>query len=59
LRADARNAGLPLIALSSHLAASTVERGRQAGFDHFVAKFDRRGLVAALANLGADRARAA
>jgi hypothetical protein len=36
-----------------------VERGRQAGFDHFVAKFDRRGLVAALANLGADRARAA
>jgi two-component system chemotaxis sensor kinase CheA len=59
LRADARNAGLPLIALSSHLATSTVERGRQAGFDHFVAKFDRRGLVAALANLGADRARAA
>jgi two-component system chemotaxis sensor kinase CheA len=59
LRADARNAGLPLIALSSHLAASIVERGRQAGFDQFIAKFDRRGLIAALSNLSADWARAA
>jgi two-component system chemotaxis sensor kinase CheA len=59
VRADARNAGLPLIALSSHLAASIVERGRQVGFDQFVAKFDRRGLIAALSNLSADWARAA
>ena len=28
--------------------ASAIERGRQAGFHDFVAKFDRQGLIAAL-----------
>ncbi len=48
LRADARNADLPVIALSSVVSAESVERGRQAGFHDFVAKFDRQGLIAAL-----------
>ncbi len=59
LRADARTAHVPLIALSSNAAASILERGRQAGFDQFVAKFDRRGLIAALSEIPAAMARAA
>ncbi len=39
---------IPLIALSSITSPATVERGRQAGFKDFVAKFDRQGLIAAL-----------
>jgi two-component system chemotaxis sensor kinase CheA len=48
VRADARNADLPVIALSSIVSAEAVERGRQVGFHDFVAKFDRQGLIAAL-----------
>jgi len=48
LRADAKLADLPVIALSSAVSADVVERGRQAGFHDFVAKFDRQGLIAAL-----------
>ncbi|MDP2298501.1 MAG: hybrid sensor histidine kinase/response regulator [Pseudolabrys sp.] len=48
LRADPRTAELPVIALSSQISADSVERGRQAGFHDYVAKFDRQGLIAAL-----------
>jgi two-component system chemotaxis sensor kinase CheA len=48
IRADARSAAIPIIALSSITSPATVERGRQAGFQEFVAKFDRPGLIAAL-----------
>jgi two-component system chemotaxis sensor kinase CheA len=48
LRADPRTADLPVIALSSQVSADAIERGRQAGFHDFVAKFDRQGLIAAL-----------
>jgi two-component system chemotaxis sensor kinase CheA len=48
LRGDARTADLPVIALSSVVSAEAVERGRQAGFHDYVAKFDRQGLIAAL-----------
>jgi len=48
LRADAKFAELPVIALSSVVSAEVVERGRRAGFHDFVAKFDRQGLIAAL-----------
>jgi two-component system, chemotaxis family, sensor kinase CheA len=48
VRADARTADLPVIALASVISAESVERGRQAGFHDFVAKFDRQGLIAAL-----------
>jgi two-component system chemotaxis sensor kinase CheA len=48
IRADARSAHIPIIALSSITSPATIERGRQAGFHDFVAKFDRQGLIAAL-----------
>ena len=48
IRADERGAAIPIIALSSITSPATVERGRQAGFQEFVAKFDRPGLIAAL-----------
>jgi len=48
LRADARTANLPVVALSSVVTADTIERGRRVGFHDYVAKFDRPGLIAAL-----------
>ena len=48
LRADERTAGLPVIALSSQISPEAIDRGREAGFHDFVAKFDRQGLIAAL-----------
>jgi two-component system chemotaxis sensor kinase CheA len=48
LRTDPRTAAMPVIALSSHVSAEAVERGRDAGLHDFVAKFDRQGLIAAL-----------
>jgi len=38
----------PVIALSARCTPKAVERGRQAGFYDYVAKFDREGLLAAL-----------
>src|SRR6185437_8854039 len=37
VRADARHADLPVIALASVVSADAVDRGRQAGFHDFVA----------------------
>jgi two-component system chemotaxis sensor kinase CheA len=48
LRADPKSADIPIIALSSITSPAAIERGRQAGFHDFVAKFDRQGLIAAL-----------
>jgi two-component system chemotaxis sensor kinase CheA len=48
LRSDPRTASLPIIALSSLTNPAAIERGRQAGFHDYVAKFDRQGLIAAL-----------
>jgi two-component system chemotaxis sensor kinase CheA len=48
LRADPRNANLPIVGLSSVISAEAVERGRQVGFHDYVAKFDRQGLIASL-----------
>jgi two-component system chemotaxis sensor kinase CheA len=48
LRAEPRFAGLPVIALSSYVSPSMVERARKLGVVNFVAKFDRSGLVEAL-----------
>jgi two-component system chemotaxis sensor kinase CheA len=59
LRADPRFAHLPLIALSSHAETAVSERGRAVGFNQFVAKFDRRGLLAALSELKSEWAAAA
>ena len=59
IRADARGAHVPIIALSSMTSPASIERGRQAGFHDFVAKFDRQGLIAALKELTVEWAEAA
>ena len=48
VRAEPRSANLTLIALSAVASEAMIERGRRAGFNDFVAKFDRQGLIAAL-----------
>ncbi|WP_373236507.1 hybrid sensor histidine kinase/response regulator [Cohaesibacter celericrescens] len=39
---------IPIIALSSLCTPAAIERGRRAGFNDYVAKFDRPGLIASL-----------
>jgi two-component system chemotaxis sensor kinase CheA len=48
LREDPDTAAIPVIALSAMVSAEMIERGRDAGFHDFVAKFDRTGLIAAI-----------
>ena len=48
IKADQRLNAMPIIALSSMISPAAIERGRQAGFHDYVAKFDRPGLIAAL-----------
>jgi two-component system chemotaxis sensor kinase CheA len=59
IRADARGAQVPIIALSSMTSPASIERGRQAGFHDFVAKFDRQGLIAALKETSVEWSEAA
>ena len=54
IRADAHLSSMPIIALSSMVSPAAIERGRQAGFHDYVAKFDRPGLIAALKEQTAD-----
>jgi two-component system chemotaxis sensor kinase CheA len=58
LKADARTASIPMIALASTTTEDLIARVRAAGFHDFVAKFDRQGLVAALKDVvaGTDKA---
>src|SRR5580692_698087 len=59
IRADAHLASMPIIALSSLVSPAAIERGRQAGFHDYVAKFDRPGLIAALKEQTSEMNRAA
>ncbi|HWO85076.1 MAG TPA: hybrid sensor histidine kinase/response regulator [Stellaceae bacterium] len=59
IRADAHLSAMPIIALSSMVSPAAIERGRQAGFHDYVAKFDRPGLIAALKEQIAELNRAA
>ncbi|MCB1392247.1 MULTISPECIES: chemotaxis protein CheW [unclassified Nitrobacter] len=59
VRSDNRLSGTPIIALSSMISPAAIERGRQAGFHDYVAKFDRPGLIAALKEQTAEISRAA
>jgi two-component system, chemotaxis family, sensor kinase CheA len=59
IRADAHLSAMPIIALSSMVSPAAIERGRQAGFHDYVAKFDRPGLIAALKEQTAEHHRAA
>ena len=47
-RSDDRWKETPIVALSSHTASGDLDRGRDAGFTDYVAKFDRDALLAAL-----------
>jgi two-component system chemotaxis sensor kinase CheA len=51
LRRDPRFRKMPVLALSAVVSPASIERGRQAGFDDYVAKFDRPGLIASLKDL--------
>jgi two-component system, chemotaxis family, sensor kinase CheA len=59
IRSDAHLSQMPIIGLSSLVSPAAIERGRQAGFHDYVAKFDRPGLIAALKEQTAEMARAA
>ncbi|WKA29043.1 hybrid sensor histidine kinase/response regulator [Bradyrhizobium roseum] len=59
IRADNNLSKMPIIALSSLVSPAAIERGRQAGFHDFVAKFDRPGLIAALKEQTAETRKAA
>ena len=59
IRADQHLNQMPIIALSSMVSPAAIERGRQAGFHDYVAKFDRPGLIAALKEQTAEVSRAA
>ena len=50
---------IPMIALSSEATPESIERGRQVGFNDYVAKFDRQSLIAALKEQTADTIQAA
>jgi len=49
VRAEGRWQTTPMIALSSHATEKDFERGRQVGFNDYVAKFDRDSLLATIA----------
>jgi two-component system chemotaxis sensor kinase CheA len=59
IKADHKLASTPIIALSSMISPAAIERGRQAGFHDYVAKFDRPGLIAALKEQTVEMNRAA
>jgi two-component system chemotaxis sensor kinase CheA len=59
IRADQHLNSMPIIGLSSLVSPAAIERGRQAGFHDYVAKFDRPGLIAALKEQTAEPHRAA
>ncbi|BAI76131.1 two-component hybrid sensor and regulator, chemotaxis family, sensor kinase (plasmid) [Azospirillum sp. B510] len=48
VRHGSRWQGVPMVALSSHASARDLDRGRIAGFNDYVAKFDRDALLFAL-----------
>jgi len=47
---------VPMVALSAHASSTDFERGRNAGFNDYVAKFDREALVSSLAQTVAGAA---
>jgi two-component system chemotaxis sensor kinase CheA len=59
IRSDHNLASMPIIGLSALVSPAAIERGRQAGFHDYVAKFDRPGLIAALKEQTATAAGAA
>ena len=59
VRADARWHDTPLVALSSHTSPSDLDRGREVGFNDYVAKFDKGALLESLSTTLVPRVGAA
>ena len=59
VRKDARWSATPMVALSSHASQSDLERGREAGFSDYVAKFDRDALLSILSQTVSHKEQAA
>jgi two-component system chemotaxis sensor kinase CheA len=57
VRQGSRWKGTPLVALSSRAGPEDIDRGLKAGFDRYVAKHDRDGLLAALTETATTAAR--
>ena len=55
LRSKGRWSGLPVIALTSHVAPEQIELGREAGFTDYVAKFERAAVLTSLHQCLAQR----
>ncbi len=49
---DSKWRNTPLFALSSHATAQDLDRGKAAGFNDYIAKFDREALLRSIASLG-------
>lgn len=49
---DSKWKDIPLVALSSHATAQDLDRGRAAGFNDYVAKFDRDALLRSISQIG-------
>ena len=49
---DSKWKNVPLVALSSHATAQDLDRGRAAGFNDYIAKFDREALLRSIAQIG-------
>ncbi|GGF35344.1 hypothetical protein GCM10011611_47070 [Aliidongia dinghuensis] len=48
VRSDSRWRHVPMVALSSHATPEDLDRGREVGFNDYIAKFDRDALLASL-----------
>ncbi|WP_042694695.1 response regulator, partial [Azospirillum sp. B506] len=59
VRHGSRWQSVPMVALSSHASARDLDRGRIAGFNDYVAKFDRDALLFALQQTLTDQKGAA
>jgi two-component system chemotaxis sensor kinase CheA len=49
---DSKWRDIPMVALSSHATANDLDRGKEAGFNDYVAKFDRDALLHSIAQIG-------
>ncbi|HEV2673410.1 MAG TPA: chemotaxis protein CheW [Aliidongia sp.] len=48
VRSDSRWSNVPMVALSSHATPEDLDRGREVGFNDYIAKFDRDALLTSL-----------
>jgi two-component system chemotaxis sensor kinase CheA len=49
---DSKWKNIPLVALSSHATAHDLDRGKAAGFNDYIAKFDREALLRSISRMG-------